>query len=114
MTQQLEDLVAKAVECDRLFFQRRPRRRHRIRHAHSAEIKKEGLRQPPSGFRWFAVVRYIRVGTGARIRLFTLNRENAEVDLHEAICCDEYEHLATPNDWEMEARIRARLSGDAT
>jgi hypothetical protein len=102
----LGKLVDKASEADRLFFERHPDRRHRVRLSHQAEIRQneiiEGERiDPPPGFRWFTAVRNIR--PGARMRLFTLNVENAETDLPEVMAREVYQRLETPLAREVEA-----------
>jgi hypothetical protein len=112
---ELQKLVDKATESDRLYFERYPQRRHRVRLSHRAEIDQnellggEPLPVPP-GFRWFTVVR--NVCPGARLRVFTLNREDAEVDLDEPTCREIYQWLETSFMREVEAKTWACVCGD--
>ena len=83
----LGKLVDRATESDRRFFERFPHRQHRVRHSHRGEIGQNEIVEgkpltPPAGFRWFTAVR--NVYSGARLRIFTLNAEAAEIDLDEA------------------------------
>ena len=102
--------VKRALQSDKLFFERRPERRlHRVRLSHSAEIRQNeiaagALLDSPSGFLWFTVVR--KVAPAVRMRLFTLNFDDAETDLDEDTARELFESLATPVFREAEARLR--------
>ena len=101
--------VDRATEADRVFFERRSDRMHRVRISHQAEIRQNEIIdgkpvtvQP--GFRWFTVVR--NVYPGARIRLFVMNLEDAETDLDEATAREIFQWGRTPWVREVEARLR--------
>jgi hypothetical protein len=49
---------------------------------------------------------------GARLRVFTLNRERAETDLDETTCRAMYEWLETPFAREVEAKMRDTVCGE--
>ena len=105
----LGKLVDRATESDRRFFERFPHRQHRVRHSHRGEIGQNEIVEgkpltPPAGFRWFTAVR--NVYSGARLRIFTLNAEAAEIDLDEATARRIFELLETPFTRELEARLR--------
>jgi hypothetical protein len=112
---QLEELVERAVESDRLYFERHPHRKHRIRRSHVAEILQvdffTGEPHPtPPGWRWFSVIR--NICPNARGRLFLLNREDSEIDLTEEVCRQVYEWLQTPGHSEVEEKVRATMCGE--
>jgi hypothetical protein len=110
----LSELVEKAVESDRLYFERHPHRKHRIRRSHVAEILEleftsgEPHNAPP-GWQWHSVVK--QVCPNVRGRLFVLNRQDAETDLTEEVCRLAYERLQTPGHSEFEEKIRTAMSG---
>ena len=112
----LGKLVDKATEADRMFFERKPDRQHRVRLSHQAEIKQneiisgEPLPAPP-GFAWFTAVRQVR--PGARLRLFTLNEGDSETDLPEVTAREIYQDLQTPWAREVEADMRRRMEDRA-
>ena len=104
----LGKFVDRATEADRVFFERRPDRMHRVRFSHQAEIRQNEIidgkpETVPPGFRWFTVVR--NVYPGARIRLYVMNLEDAETDLDEATAREIFEWAETPVR-EVEARLR--------
>lgn len=107
--------VDKASQSDRLFFERHPDRKHRIRNAHTAEILQAELSSgephpTPPGWRWFSVIR--NICPNARGRLFMLNREDAETDLTKEVCRQVYEWLQTPRHSEVEEKVRATMCGE--
>lgn len=77
-----------ALESDRIYFERRPDRRHRIRRKFQGETNEGGvvldqaLGRPPPGWAWFTAVKNIR--PGLRSRVFVMNDEDAETDVTEA------------------------------
>jgi len=78
--------VKRALQSDKLFFERRPERMHRVRLSHSAEIRQNKIiagapLDAPPGFMWVTVVR--KIAPVVRMRLFTQNFDEAETDLDE-------------------------------
>ena len=110
----LEKQVKRALQSDKLFFERRPERMHRVRLSHSAEIRQNeiatsALLDAPTGFLWFTVVR--KVTPVVRMRLFTLNFDNAETDLDEDTARKLFESLDAPVFRDAEARLRKVMEG---
>jgi len=96
-----------ATEGDRLYFERHPNRKHRIRHSCTAEVAEITRGKPlsvPPGFIWLTIVR--RICGNARGRLFALSHVDAAIDQSETACCEAYLMLQTPEHSEMEAKIR--------
>jgi hypothetical protein len=110
----LADRVDRVTRADRLLFERRPDRRHRIRLASQAEIEQHAILDGPleisPGHVSFVVVRNVR--PGARLRVFTPNVENGETDLSEAACRAVFESLETPRSREIEAAMLAVSGGE--
>lgn len=83
--QKLADRVEQITRADRLFFERRPERQHRVRLAGPAEIEELGILEPmlavPAGSRVFVAVR--NVGPGLRFRAKLVAPEACETDLSE-------------------------------
>jgi hypothetical protein len=101
----LSERVDHVTQADRLFFERRPDRQHRIRPTSQAEIARQELidGRPmtiPPGCRWFTAVH--NSAPGYRLCLFVAKLEGAETDLNEA----------TAREWvvepyrDVEARLR--------
>ena len=110
-------LVDRACESDRMFFERFPQRRHRVRRSHSAEARQEEILRgeplrPHPRFAWFSVVR--NVAPGVRLRLLLLNHNDAEVDLSEEMCREIFETAATPPVQAIEEELRATFGGEAS
>src|SRR6478736_6971651 len=96
----------RATQVNRLFFERRPDRQHRVRLASQVEIDQQKLfdgKPPPipPGCRLFTVDR--NIAPGVRMRLFVWNLEGAETDLSAAVARRIFEWVATT--WEIEAQI---------
>ena len=113
-TKKLGKQVKRALQSDKLFFERRPGRMHRVRLSHSAEIRQNEIAagaplDAPPGFLWFTVVR--KVAPVVRMRLFTLNFDDAETDLDEDTARELFESLATPVLRDAEARLRKVMEG---
>ncbi len=106
--QKLADRVDRVTNADRLFFERRPDRMHRVRLASQAEIGQneilEGPHEAPPGCRIFTIVR--NIAPGVRQRLFVFALEGSETDLSEATARAAFETAATPRTWEIEAALR--------
>src|SRR5258707_405149 len=107
--QKLADRVDRVTNADRLFFERRPDRMHRVRLASQAEIEQqEILEGKPAaalpGCRIFCIVR--NIAPGIRLRLYTFGLEGSETDLSEAWARAIFEASATPHAWEVEAQLR--------
>jgi hypothetical protein len=109
---QLKKIAAYAERAstgDRLFFERFPQRRTRIRLSSACEIEElrivhdEPMTLAP-GLRWFTVVR--NFAQGVRARRFVLNTEDAETDTGEALAALVWEELAPPQAAAMEAAVR--------
>ena len=108
--ERLGELVREVTETDRQFFERFPRRRHRVRVASEVEISQieivEGKPATvPNGCRVFTAVR--NVGPGMRLRAFVYATEGAETDLDEANARSIFEAAAPPQVWEIEDEMRA-------
>src|SRR4051812_9141353 len=106
----LADRTDRVTQADRLFFERRPDRSHRVRLASLSEIDQnellEGKPQAiPPECRIFAVVR--NIAPGVRLRLFIFGLEGSETDLTETMARTIFEESATPKTWEIEAQMRA-------
>ena len=87
---------------------------HCVRLSHSAEIRQNeiaagALLDAPPGFLWFTVVR--KITPVVRMRLFTLNFDDAETDLDEDTARELFESLATPVLRDAEARLRKVMEG---
>ena len=101
-------LVDKATDTDRMFFERRRKRRFRVRRCHRAEIVQNALiegkpPEVPPGMAWFAAV--LNVCHGYRMRLFTLAPADTETDCTEREARETFELLATDYTWEVAERI---------
>jgi hypothetical protein len=114
--QELQKLVEKACESDRLFFERRPERQHRIRRSHRAEVMQSALfsrgtfdcRLPP-GVALFTLVK--NLGDGVRLRTFVPLLEHEDVNLPEQSCRALFETLAAQDPGLIEAEQRLRETG---
>jgi hypothetical protein len=83
---QLELRTEQITQIDRAYFERNPARRHRVRLASKVELEalmiaRGGPLAIPPGAAVFAVVR--RLSADLRIRMFTVNSADAEIDLSE-------------------------------
>jgi hypothetical protein len=110
--QKLSNGVDRVTHADRLFFERHPDRKHRLRLASRAEIEQEELLRgavlwAPPPCRIFAAVR--NVAPGVRLKLMIRGVEDAETDLDEATALAIFEAAATPRTWEIEAQLRAAV-----
>jgi hypothetical protein len=115
--QKLADKIDLVTHADARFFERFPRRQHRVRTASKGEIEQNEILmgEPvwlPSGYRWFTVVR--NVADGARMRLFVRYPEGAETDLAEETAKSIFLCAATPRTWEIEAQIRKAVEARAS
>jgi hypothetical protein len=107
--QKLADRVDRVTQADRLFFERFPHRRHRVRLASKVEIEQQELLEgvsiwSPPPCRIFAVVR--NIAPGVRFHLMVRGVEGAETDLSEKIAAAIFEDSATPQIWKIEADMR--------
>ena len=107
--QKLADRVDRVTQADRLFFERFPRRMHRVRLASQSEIEQQELIQGavlwvPPPCRIFAVVR--NIAPGVRLRLMIRGVEGAETDLTEEMAAAIFKDSASPKTWEIEAQMR--------
>jgi len=102
--------LGRVTEGDRRFFDCHKHRNHQLRQAAQVEIELEraGM-EPPSGTRWFTIVRQLR--PGMRLRLIVPLPEATEPDLSERECelrlrlaCEQlkpYPDCASPTrDWQ--------------
>jgi len=114
-TKKLGKQVKRALQSDKLFFERRPERMYRVRLSHSAEIRQNEIAagapfDAPPGFLWFTVVR--KIAPVVRMRLFTtLNFHDAETDLDEDTARELFESLATPVLRDAKSRLRMVMEG---
>ena len=95
----LGDKADRMSQADRLYFERRPDRQHRVRPSHPAEIRRREIIRGkpltlPPGLRWFTVVK--NVFPGARLHLCVGRLEGAETDLSEPAARQVWEAAATP------------------
>jgi hypothetical protein len=114
--QKIADRVDRVTQADRLFFERRPDRKHRVRLASRAELEQYELLEgrpasPTPGCRGFTVVR--NIAPGARLRLYAYGLEGAETDLSESMAAAIYEATATPKSREIEAQMHAAMEARA-
>jgi hypothetical protein len=111
--QKLGGRVDRVTNADRLFFERRPERQHRVRLASQAEIGQneilsgEPMYMPP-GCRAFCIVKNIM--PGVRLRLFGRGLEGSETDLSETMARAIYEATSTPRSREIEAALRRKAA----
>ncbi|MGX9428506.1 MULTISPECIES: hypothetical protein [Bradyrhizobium] len=121
MLEELQKLVDKACDSDRLFFERKRDRKHRIRRSHRAEILQNHLlsrgkfdSRLPSGLAWFTIVKCLCAGV--RLRAFVPFVENAaDTDLvPEAHCRELFEAMAErdPRIRQVELQLRAAACGE--
>jgi hypothetical protein len=105
----LAERVDRVTNADRLFFERRPERQHRVRLASEAEIGQnemltgEPTYMPPD-CRVYTIVK--NIAPGIRQRLFTFGLEGSETDLAESMARAIYEAASTPRSREIEAMLR--------
>jgi hypothetical protein len=111
--QKLGAHVDEATNGDRIYFERHPERRHRIRLSHLCEIAQNEILAGrswalPDGMGWFTVVK--NIVPGARSRLWTAWHDDAQTDeVDEDSAREVYEILETPNAWTFEqAVLRAK------
>ena len=109
---QMQDRVDRVTQADRRFFERFPRRQHRVRLTSQAELAQceilEGQPALPSpGCHVFTIVR--NIAPGARLRTFTFGPEGADTDISEPMARTNFEAAATPEIWEIEAKMRAHV-----
>jgi len=107
--ERLDEHVEAVCDGDRLFFEKFPARKHRVRPAHPAEVAQHELIQQcqlsaPAGGRLFTVVRNIM--PGIRIRLCIVGPENAQPDVGEKMARKLFEALAPAQLREIEAGLR--------
>ena len=106
--EKLADRVDRMTKADRVFFERRPDRQHRVRLAHSAEIEQheilDGPIAAPTGCQVFVAVK--NIAPGHRLRLFVLGIEGSETDLSEEEACAIYEMPQTDKSREVEEAMR--------
>ena len=89
----------RALEIDRRYFERFPKRRHRVRLASRSEV--EGLTvaygakatQLDPSERWYAVVRWL--ADGAWLKVFIPNRAGEEADVPELWAATLYSRIAS-------------------
>jgi hypothetical protein len=120
--QKLGELVDKATQSDRRFFERRPDREHRLRRADRAEILQTALLSngefdihPPPGLAWFVAVK--NLCNGARLRQLAPFLENADADLAPEQHCKEFRGVgrsksADPRGRETDEGDGVRRRGD--
>lgn len=109
--QKLQPLVDRAINSDRLVFQRHPDRAYRIRRAHSAKVLQKNVIQgaplaPLPGCKIFVIVKCL--SAGSRLRILMQGPADFEVDLPENEAAAAYEEMAamTPKIREVEAELR--------
>lgn len=105
----LADRVGRVTQGDRLFFERFPHRRHRVRIAGQAEIEQDlaltgSKRVMPPGKRLFMAVKYI--APGVRLRLLVVGPRDADTDLNEERARLVYEVVNNDKCREIEAQLR--------
>lgn len=106
------EAVQRVVDADARFFERRPWRSHRVRHAAQAELKLNaaslGLEEIETepGQRWFVAVKQIE--PGVRTRLFVQNAVHADPDMDEHEAAAVYDWLAR-NGSSQALKIEAQL-----
>jgi hypothetical protein len=106
--------VDRITATDRAFFDQHRDRQHRVRPSSDAEIAEievasGGLLQPPTGLRWFTIVKKV---PRARLRVFVLNHEDAQTGLSvPENLADVIFDTASPQGLrELEARLNAAFS----
>jgi hypothetical protein len=88
----LVESLARIDAADVAFFQRFPKRRHRVRVAGRAEVEHQHLRKCPQGTRWFAVVRRSNK-RGRKFRLtfvFVAADPRLDTDVPESVAAGAY------------------------
>jgi hypothetical protein len=110
----LTEAIDRAIQSDRLFFERFPHRSHRVRLASQAEIAQRAILLSndagalPNEFRHFVAVR--NIAAGVRLRNFTILPEGAETDLDEIEACAVYESAANEKTRWIEAQLRKAVA----
>ena len=100
------DRVDQMTQADRLFFERRPERQHRVRLAHSAEIEQHEILDGPIAAPTGCLVAVKNIAPGHRLREFVLGIEGSETDLSEEEACAIYEMPQTDMSREVEEATR--------
>ena len=85
----LGERLGRVTEGDRLFFMRHRRRNHRLRQADRIEIEHGAIvagagMEPPSGKRWFTIVK--QLAPGLRVRGLIALPETTDPDMLEPEC----------------------------
>jgi hypothetical protein len=101
--------LGRIADADRVFFERHPDRRHRIRFASEVEIAQHEilsgkLMRLPPGHRHFVIVR--KAAPGRRPRLFVTNAEDAGTDVPKDLADVLFNMVAAPEVREIEAALR--------
>jgi hypothetical protein len=104
----LVDRVGRVTQTDRLFFERFPHRRHRVRIASQAEIEHDlaltGSRMMmPPGKQLFVAVK--NIAPGVRLRLLVVGLRDADTDLNEGQAHLVYELANSDKCREVEAQL---------
>ena len=106
--QKFASAVDRITKADRIFFERFPHRKNRVRFAGKAEVDQhsivDGNPPPPPGYRFYVAVR--NVAPGYRLRQFIVAAEGLETDLPEEAAWMIYEQALTPKMREVEADLR--------
>ena len=96
--QRLAEKVSRITSADRLYFERRPDRKHRVRLAGQAEIDEIELGssgcsalRPKAGEQVYAFVR--NKAPGKRLRILAPGPEGAETDIPEAMARQLFETI---------------------
>jgi hypothetical protein len=92
--EKLVDRIDRVTQSDRLFFERRPDRQHRIRLASQAEIKEAEILEmtAPAGVRLYIAVRNVK--PGFRLRVYLTAREGMDTDVDEATARMVFENVS--------------------
>jgi hypothetical protein len=114
--QKLADRVDRVLQADRLYFERRPDRQHRVRLSSRSEIEQQEIidgnpMAAPPGCRFYTAVK--NFAQNCRLCLFTINLENSETDLCEGMARSIFEFLVEPYQ-EIEAEMRKAAEAGAT
>jgi len=106
----LNEQIDKICQADRLFFERHPERRHRVRLASRSEVEQLavlGATVCPPGFRVYVAVR--NVVSGVRFRTFRCAPVGMETDISEEGAAAIFEATVSPKTRALEATIRRGL-----
>jgi len=110
--------VGRVTDGDARFFERFPKRQHRVRLASAAEVETDAiLKGEPeistaSGSRWVTIVKQLAPGVRLRVVERSIGRDGNDFDLSEEMARWAYDQMVVPGSymWERERQMVAALA----